>query len=213
MLALSFQSPLWFWLCLPGLKLLMVISINNPKWELSVLFFRKRDSYSKWVKVHEKGLISHFSLFLPIASCISWNPLTNLKPPWLRIYWAATSKNTEAKLIGTTATLAYPQGETSDHTDKALEPSASAVWHTHTHTHTQSTKGTRAPEGSLGGNCLLVFRVNTLLAVSPPGHLNSLRGWLDGQLRKGIISNFYLDINREGKKEVALMTENQKQIK
>lgn len=59
---------------------------------------------------------------------------SNLKPQWLRIYWAPTSKSTEAKLIGTSATPAYPQGKQSDHTDKQFEPSPFAMWHTHTHT-------------------------------------------------------------------------------
>lgn len=60
---------------------------------------------------------------------------SNLKPQWPKIYWAPRSKSTEAKIIGTSATLAYPQRKTSDHTDKPFVPSGSVISHpppTHT---------------------------------------------------------------------------------
>ena len=110
-----------------------------------------------------------FSLLVNNCSLYFLEP-SNPKPQGLRIYWAPTSKNTEAKLMATSAMLAYSQVETSDYTDKALEHNASAMSHTHTHTHTHTHrvhKSHWASEGSLGRNCLLVFRVNTLCWQSP----------------------------------------------
>lgn len=70
---------------------------------------------------------------------------SNLKPQWPKIYWAPRSKSTEAKIIGTSATLAYPQRKTSDHTDKPFVPSGSVISHTPpTHTH-KSLSGFKWP--------------------------------------------------------------------
>lgn len=65
-----------------------------------------------------------FLIFSPLVSnyFLYFLAPSNLKPQWLRIYWAPTSESTEAKLIGTSETPAYPQGKTSDHTDKQFEP-------------------------------------------------------------------------------------------
>ena len=114
-----------------------------------------------------KHLSLIFSLLVNNCSLYFLEP-SNPKPQWLGIYWAPTNKNTEAKLMATSAMLAYSQVETSDYTDKALESNASAMSHTHTHKHGVH-KSHWASEGSLGRNRLLVFSVSTLCWQSPCG--------------------------------------------